>query len=160
MIKVVEGDILEAKEFFIVQQVNCQGVMGAGLAKAIYTKWPMVKREYLDYCKRVGPIDHLIGRVQYVYISDTQIIANCFSQRYYKKPEHRYDPRFGQFYCYTDYDAMENCFDYIATNVDKSIAIPYGIGCGLAGGDWTEVEYLIKKCFRNNDVTIYKLPTQ
>jgi len=38
MIKIINGNILDAKETFICHQVNCQGVMGAGLAKAIRNK--------------------------------------------------------------------------------------------------------------------------
>ncbi|WP_370956757.1 hypothetical protein AB3239_10910 [Bacillus subtilis] len=46
MIKIVKGNILDASEDIIVQQVNCKGVMGAGLAKAILNKYPNVKKEY------------------------------------------------------------------------------------------------------------------
>lgn len=33
MVKHIKGDILDVTEGIIVQQVNCFGVMGAGLAK-------------------------------------------------------------------------------------------------------------------------------
>ena len=45
MIKTVVGDLLDATEDIIVQQVNCRSVMGSGVAKAIYTRWPEVKTE-------------------------------------------------------------------------------------------------------------------
>ena len=35
MIEYIKGDILNVTEGIIVQQVNCKGVMGAGLAKEI-----------------------------------------------------------------------------------------------------------------------------
>ena len=38
MIKTVVGDLLDATEDIIVQQVNCRSVMGSGVAKAIYTR--------------------------------------------------------------------------------------------------------------------------
>lgn len=38
MVKYIKGDILNVTEGIIVQQVNCKGVMGAGLAKQIRDK--------------------------------------------------------------------------------------------------------------------------
>lgn len=38
-----------------------------------------------------------------------------------------------------------------------SVAIPYGIGCGIANGDWKEVYKIIEKVFDNFDVTLYRL---
>ena len=46
MIKTVIGDILDSTKDCICQQVNCHGVMGAGLAEAIAKKWPLVKSLY------------------------------------------------------------------------------------------------------------------
>jgi len=42
------GDILKVKSGFIVHQVNCQKVMGGGLALAIRKKWPIVYERYKD----------------------------------------------------------------------------------------------------------------
>lgn len=50
MIKIVKGDILQASEDIIGHQVNCQGVMGAGLAKQIRNKYPHVYDEYRKLC--------------------------------------------------------------------------------------------------------------
>ncbi|WP_223260709.1 hypothetical protein [Bacillus sp. LNXM65] len=44
MIKTVDGNILEASEDIICHQVNCKGVMGAGLAKQIKSKYPNIQR--------------------------------------------------------------------------------------------------------------------
>ena len=41
-IPVIRGDILRSDTDIIVQQVNCQGVMGAGLAKQIASQYPEV----------------------------------------------------------------------------------------------------------------------
>lgn len=41
MIKTVYGNIFDATEDIICHQVNCQGVMGAGVAKALYQRWPL-----------------------------------------------------------------------------------------------------------------------
>lgn len=55
---------------------------------------------------------------------------------------------------------MEKCLRYIkiwAENNSLSIAIPYGIGCGIANGDWNEVYKIIEKIFEDYNVTLYKI---
>jgi O-acetyl-ADP-ribose deacetylase (regulator of RNase III) len=42
----INKDILSVENGIICQQVNCMGVMGAGLAKKIAQKYPIVKKEY------------------------------------------------------------------------------------------------------------------
>lgn len=48
-IKIIEGNILDCDKDIIVQQVNCQGVMGGGLAKQILMRYPEVPKEYKKY---------------------------------------------------------------------------------------------------------------
>lgn len=60
----------------------------------------------------------------------------------------------------TDYIAMKKCLRYIkqwAENNNLSIAIPYGIGCGIANGDWNKVYKIIEEVFSNYSVTLYRL---
>lgn len=45
----------------------------------------------------------------------------------------------------------------LSKQLNKSVAIPYGIGCGLAGGDWNIISELIDSIFSDYKVTIYKL---
>ena len=54
-------------------------------------------------------------------------IANLFSQK----------PNFD-----TDYEMLERALNWVkkkATDENLSVAIPYGIGCGIANGDWNTV---------------------
>lgn len=62
MIKTVEGNILDAEEDIICHQVNCKGVMGAGLAKQIKSKYPNVYKDYKRLCAEQG--DDLLSSVQ------------------------------------------------------------------------------------------------
>lgn len=60
----------------------------------------------------------------------------------------------------TDYEAMRKALKYIkkwAENNNLSIAIPYGIGCGIANGDWNKVYKIIEEVFNDYDVTLYRL---
>lgn len=59
----------------------------------------------------------------------------------------------------TDYLNMEIALTDIkakARERNRSIAIPYGIGCGIANGDWNEVYKIIEKVFDDYNVTLYK----
>ena len=40
MIKIVEGNLLKAKERYICHQTNCKGMMNSGVALQIKNKYP------------------------------------------------------------------------------------------------------------------------
>ena len=145
------GNILEATENIIVHQVNNLGIMGAGLALQIKNKWPDVYTEYKKYIHQMNTIKStkhtLIGSIHLVPINNNQVIINMFSQNGISRTKRT-----------TDYDAMEQCFKQIQKIIQETnhtVAIPYKIGCGLAGGDWNIVQNLIEKYLPN--ATIYKL---
>lgn len=150
MVKIVQGNLLNATENIICQQVNCQGVMGAGLAKQIRNEYPEVYTSYKRFCEGCKDNDKrtLLGKVQTVMTSDGKVIANLFGQYNYGRDKQ-----------YTDYKALKECFEGIlkvASMFNDSIAIPYEIGCGLAGGDWNVVYKIIEDVFQDYEVTIYK----
>ena len=148
MLQYKDGDILEAEEKIICHQTNCLGIMGAGLALQIARKYPEVDRKYRDFCIEYGEWNFL-GQTQLVNTYDDKIIANCFGQK---------RPGFGK---QTDYKALKTCLKAVeefANQNNFSVAIPYKIGCGLAGGDWNIVEKIIKDIFEMSPVkcVIYK----
>lgn len=60
----------------------------------------------------------------------------------------------------TDYEAMKRALLEIkqyAKDFNLSIAIPYGIGCGIANGDWNVVYKIIEEVFNDYNVTLYRL---
>ncbi|PAD84952.1 Appr-1-p processing protein [Niallia circulans] len=152
MIKIVKGNILDAREDLICHQVNCKGVMGAGLAKQIRNKYPVVFEKYKNLCN--SHVDKLLGSTQYVDVSDGKVVVNMFAQDGYGRGKRQ-----------TDYDALRLCLESIHYTVTsnntvlngKSVALPYQIGCGLAGGDWDIVYKMIKEILGDIELTIYKL---
>jgi len=78
MIKIIEGNILNAKEDIICHQVNCKKVMGSGLAKQIRDKYPNVYEEYVnlinwakeEYKRGFSKKKSLLGSIQFVNCSD------------------------------------------------------------------------------------------
>lgn len=150
MIKIVEGNILDATEDIIAHQVNCQKVMGSGLAKQIRNKYPYAYDAYNKYCERVKDKKDLLGEVC-LAVSDynDKTIAHLFGQFYYGRDKQ-----------YTDYEALKKSLTkllYWATIYNNSIALPCNLGSGLAGGDWNIVYKIIEDVFQDYDVTIYKL---
>jgi O-acetyl-ADP-ribose deacetylase (regulator of RNase III) len=146
MINIVEGNILDANEDIIAHQVNCQKVMGSGLAKQIRNKYPQVFTEYKWVLDNFGS---QLGHCQLVSCNDSKTIANLFSQ-----------DRYGTDRRYTDYDYLKQSLQQLlrmANENEFSIAIPYNLGCGLAGGNWDIVYKIIEDVFQDYDVTIYKL---
>lgn len=142
---VLEGNLLDTPFQFIAHQVNCRGVMGAGLAKQIRQKYPEVYEDYKNYCNTATKGYNHIGDCQVSWTNDRKhCILNIFGQLGY-----------GTEYVQTDYVALKQGFflavqwiknkyfsDY-EQNYQIVIAIPYGIGCGLAGGDWEKVKKLL-----------------
>lgn len=148
MIKIITGDLLLATENILCHQVNCRNVMGSGVAKALYTKWPEVKREYHKFCETVSDPYKLLGQIHEVQVNDGQkVVINIFGQLNYGRQNG---------ITYTVYQALEKAFEKLNyTYRGETIAFPYGFGCGLAGGDWSTVEKLMLTTLNDVDITIY-----
>jgi len=161
-ITIKQGDLLDATEDVICHQVNCSGIMKRGVAKQIKEAYPQVFKRYYDAVSRSSSPKELLGQILMDEVDrkeGSQLIISLFSQL-----------RFGSELCigseqhYTNYAALGNAvslmFEAISQIGVKSIAIPYGIGCGLdGGGDWE----IVKEIFEfysdkfNIPVVAYKL---
>lgn len=135
MVQVINKDILTVTDGLIAHQCNCKGVMGAGLAKGIKDKYPSVYRYYRETYLTDGL---RLGEVQILRVSNDLYVANLMAQDEYGKDKQ-----------YTDYGALSQCLTYLHQfaegNKEVNIYLPYGIGCGLAGGDWSVVKGLVDK---------------
>lgn len=144
MIIEIQGDLTETDCKVISQGVNCQGVMGSGVAKALYTKWPVVKNYYHNYFidNNAGPDgENFLGEIDPVRLTkEDKVVINCFTQQYFG----------GDGRLYLSYDALYTCMnqvlEYCQYNKIDELAIPK-IGCGLAGGDWTKVKAILESIF-------------
>jgi O-acetyl-ADP-ribose deacetylase (regulator of RNase III) len=126
---VIKQDILKIERGVICHQVNCQGVMGAGLALAVRQKWPSVFRAYKNSKLRLG--DCLIEEAGlHLYV------ANLAGQ-----------DRYGRDKQYTDYYALAAALkqaDNFAEEQELQLYVPYKMGCTLGGGNWQEVTKIIE----------------
>ncbi len=150
MIKIVEGNLLDAKENIIGHQVNCQGVMGSGVAKQIRAKYPVVFRRYVDHCNTM-PADKLLGDLQVIKLGAEKYVANIFGQLTYGRNK---DVQ------YTNYNALTESIIKLknqAKTHNMSVALPYLIGCGFGNGDWdNEVLPMLECVFSDYELTLYK----
>lgn len=136
--RVKSGNLLDINHGIIVHQVNCQGVMGAGLAEALRRKYPKIYPRYREFCQagKLRP-----GMVQFVKQSDTLYVCNLAGQ-----DEYGSDRR------HTDYDALRTALTKLhQVGLQRSLPIylPYNMGCKLGGGDWAVVCQIIHQCCPN-----------
>jgi O-acetyl-ADP-ribose deacetylase (regulator of RNase III) len=147
--KIIKSDITKTELKYIAHGVNCQNVMGSGVAKVIYTEFPEVKEYYHNYSEQFqyGNQKQLLGEIQSVK-SKGKVIYNCFTQLNYGYDGERY----------LSYTALVDCFKQLKESLaGEIIAIPK-IGCGLAGGNWDFVVELINDTVGNDlEIWVYEL---
>lgn len=147
-IVIVNGDILtpcEQGKVIVCHQVNCRGVMGAGLARQIKNQFPAVYDSYRRECTRIAGIRSIngdeslgLGSVLFCQTKASQtIIANLFAQ-----------DKWGTEKRQTDYEAFKRCLQKVVQYVkgmpsDVVVRLPYMIGCGLGGGKWEIIREII-----------------
>lgn len=89
-----------------------------------------------------------MGHVHIAHNSDGKIVANIFSQLDVGRNERK-----------TDYKklkiGLKKVCKYAKEN-NLSVALPYKIGCGLAGGNWNIVYKIIDSVFEDYEVTMYE----
>ena len=154
MVTFHNGNILDSGADIICHQVNCQGKMNSGVAKAIREKYPEVFKEYIqkykdredEILRDCSSFEHmpsvsetLLGDIQVVFVADknTMAIVNMFAQQGYG-----YDGR-----RYTSYDAFWNCLGEIKRTIKPGlrIAFPARIGCVRGGANWNVVLTMIEE---------------
>jgi len=157
-VKYVYGDLLESGCEYICHQVNCQGVMGSGIAGAIRRKWPQIFNHYIFWNKsferidvnHVARYDEMLGEILIVDVGNDTKVINMAAQYGYGADEKRY----------TSYDAFWNCLHQIKCEVPRNsiIGFPYQIGCGLGGANWTIIRTMIEEVLgKDYSVVIYQL---
>lgn len=145
--QVIEQDLFDVTEGIIAHQVNCQGVMGSGVAAIVRKKYPEAYEAYVELCQRLGP-GSLLGMVQPVRVTEDLTVLNVFGQA-----------SFGASTRNTSYDATADAWEKIAEHYgnDAAIYIPYLMGCALGGGDWEIYEAIVDRFCP--EVVACKLPS-
>lgn len=156
----VKGDLLESNKNIIVQQLNCITINAKGLSQTISNKYPYAD-VYSSRKKIPGKYvaveeDRGIPGDIVISVGDGPTIIGIYGQYAPSKPR-------GNETAELRLQWFKECLHKIKNYMDNekytSIAFPYKIGCGLAGGDWLKYKKEIKRFANNNkyDVYIYKL---
>lgn len=164
MIKYIHGSLLDSDCNYICHQVNCQGRMGSGIAKAIKERWPVVYDEYIQkYQEREDEIlrtsssfehisstgETLLGEIQLVRVDVDKTVINMFAQENYGYDGKRY----------TSYDAFYNCLLSLREMIPATAtyAFPRKIGSDRGGANWNVIRTMINEVLGDREVYIYTL---
>ena len=148
-LKIVEGDLTEAKEKYIAHQCNCQSNNAKGIAKTIFDKFPFsnIYSEREKYGANEPGKIIICGNGK-----NERYVINMMGQISPGKPKfpETFDKRI---------DFFKQCLDEIAKIKNlTSIAFPYNIGCGLAKGNWPIYQKMLEEfaSFVKVPVVLYK----
>lgn len=129
MIEIISGNIFDAKEKYICHQTNCVTKRAAHLSKDVFAQYP-----YADiYTGRLNPSEP--GTIVICGNGDDQrYVINMLGQYYPGNPKYP-DSKLDGIAARKKY--FYQCLLRIAKINDiESIAFPWRIGCGAAGGNW------------------------
>jgi len=152
MIKYTEGNLLDCPCGIntIIHQANTHNTFGAGIARQIREKYPEAYRADTEaYSKEIDPRNNLLGKFSFAEIGRITII-NLYGQKLIPNPLLGFN---------TDYNAVIAAFskvrEFLKNDVGNIVGIPYGMGCGLGGGDWIIYEAIIKSTFIDENYDVY-----
>ena len=148
------GDILKITDGIICHQTNYHGAMGGGVAAAIAENilTDQQYKSYVDYCKQAGRT--ALGTVQFIGSTDGLIVANMFCQDEMLAAPGQKNPNI------TDYEAMRKCLIRVrsmAVLQGKRLYFPHKLGCGIAGGNWEMVQFIMRDVLADYPVEAYIL---
>ena len=155
--KIKFANILNAKETYIVHQCNCVSVKPHGLSKEI-AKWypnncPYERREPLKNrnCAKVFEIPGTIKVFDHVICLFAQFgMGKPFTFNNSKKQLHENDT----------FEQRKKWFEMCLKQLEAipgTFALPFKIGCGLAGGNHEQYLKLIKSCCVADRITLYRI---
>ena len=145
-IEFIKLDVTRVAMGIVAHGVNCQHVMGSGVAKAIRETWPVAYHAYMKQPKGKT----MLGNCHLVRVDegrDDLFVANLYTQLFYG---------YGGG-AYADVDSIRSSFDQCAKYADMyelPIYMPR-IGCGLGGLTWDKVEPCIIDAALLYDVNVY-----
>ena len=138
MIKLTEGDLLEASAEALVNTVNTVGVMGKGIALMFKERFPENYKAYEAACEvgavRVGEMFVTAG----VELGGPRWIINFPTKKHWRQPSKSEWIR----------DGLVALKGVIRERHIKSIAIP-PLGCANGGLDWAFVHPLIEAALKD-----------
>lgn len=135
----------------IAHVCNDSGGWGKGFVLAISRRWPEPEAAYRRWAR--GGEQFGLGMLQLVQVADQLSVANMVAQHGYVSRANPVAIR---------YDALAQCLSKLAGQIEQGTLVHMPrIGCGLAGGNWEQIEPLLDQHLAGAgfDVCVYDLPT-
>jgi len=154
MIHYLEGDATQPQGdgFKIIAHVcNNVGAWGAGFVLALSKRWKAPEVAYRYWASQLHGQRMPLGEIQTVLAEADIAVVNMIAQRGIGRTAEGIP---------LQYLALDICLEKLAKHAKQlgaSIHMPR-IGCGLAGGDWADVERLINSRLGEVEVYVYDLP--
>lgn len=139
----------------IVHVCNDVGGWGRGFVVALSRRFPEPEAAYRRWWADRANNDFVLGAVQFVPVAPELWVANLIGQHGLGRTRGVPPVR---------YDAIQEGLARVALFAKEHGATVHmpRIGCGLAGGDWTVVERIVKEGLTTQGVavTVYDLPVR
>lgn len=137
----------------IAHVCNDVGGWGRGFVVAVSRRWPGPEAAYRRWHKEGAGGGFELGRIQLVEVGEALWVANLVAQAGVRATASGPPLR---------YEALTSCLEALRTSAlerGASVHMPR-IGAGLAGGDWTVIEGIVRRTLVDGgvEVTVYDLP--
>lgn len=144
-----EGDGLK----IIAHVCNDIGAWGAGFVLALSRRWKKPEESY----RQMSDEDRTLGNVRLIGVEDDIIVANMIAQKGIG-PAKDGTPPIRYHALRMALKGLNEVAIELGMNQHRRVSLHMPrIGCGLAGGDWSEVEQIIREC-TTIPVVVYDLP--
>ena len=153
-VNIIDGDLLDATENYIVHQCNCVTNQSKFVAKQIFDKYPYSNTYKMRTTSKEthsipGTID-IMGNG-----TNNRYVINMYSQLY---PTYA---KYGNDSIKLRQEWFKKCLECIGNELNRetgehteTIAMPYKIGCGSAGGNWEVYFDMIKEFSDKYDIEV------
>ena len=148
--EIIKGDLLKSKEKYIAQQCNCVTVKSHGLSAQVSKKYPWAdvysRRKAIKNGRNCAKTRSEPGTIQIDSNGISKNVIHMFAQ-YCPGKNGRYAGVYGlpdlnkSSICDNKKDRLKwfkECLEEIEKQEITRVAMPYLIGCGLAGGHWPD----------------------
>ena len=128
----------------IVLICNDIGAWGKGFVLALSKRWKQPEKSYKEWFKSTDSFE--LGAIQLVQVESDIWVANLIGQHKIRKDEKGNPP--------IRYEAVFEGLNKVTKEAEKlkaSVHMPR-IGCGLAGGKWSQIEPLIEKTLIKKEI--------
>jgi len=154
IVGVIHGDILDTPRKYIAHQTNCCTIKAHGLSQQIFNKYPEAD---VYFARAFSNRRDSPGSVQVTTTKDGKTILNLMGQFAPGKADGYftaiYNKKLGMAVIETTESRLD-WFRYCVYHVDEMhlddvVAIPYNVGCGLAGGNWGDYKQILDEAKTN-----------